>query len=336
MRWIRLLGSLACCLLATSLSAVAQYTRPPLLPGEITGSVQFKGGVPEPNAVTVYLESEMGEAVDQTRLKGNSRFEFRGLARTRFTVRATAPGYRDATAQVDLTMMPMASPLLTLYAEARNTPGAPQGLGSTEPTVPVSTLLIPEGARQEFTRGEEALNQNARAEAFTHFQKATELFPQYYQAYLSLGALYMDDQKWDDAEKALKHSLEINDKYAPSYAALGAVYNRQNRPADARPVLERSLELEPNNWQAHFELGQTLLLEKKDAEAEPHLWRAHELQPKFPLVHFLLGKLSLAKHDLAMARTEFQHFLDVAPDHPLAGPVRQKLAQIDQSLPAKP
>ncbi len=307
------------------------------MPGQITGTVQFKGGVPVPNAVTVYLESEMGEMIDQTTLKGNSRFEFREVARTRYTVRATAPGYREASTRVDLTLMPMASALLTLYAETRDTPGAPQGLGSTQPSVTVGTLLVPENAQQELAKGEEAVSHNALPEALAHYEKAVEIYPQYYQAYLSMGALYMDQAKWPEAEKALKRSLEINDKFAPGYTALGAVYNRQGKPAEAQPLLQRSVELEPKAWQAHFELAQTLLMQNKVAEAEAQCREVHELEPnKMPLVHFLLGKINLSKGDLATARTEFQHFLDLAPDHPLAAPVRQKVADIDKALAAKP
>lgn len=72
------------------------------------------------------------------------------------------------------------------------------------------------------------------------------------------------------------------------------------------------------------------------AAAEPHLWRAHELELKFPLVHFLLGKIGLSKRDLMTARQEFQHFLDLAPDHALAAPVRQKVADIDKAVGAQP
>jgi tetratricopeptide (TPR) repeat protein len=338
MRRTRLVTLLASGLLLTALSLAAQGPQDTRrrIPGQINGSVQFKGGAAVVNSVIVYLESEMGEIIQQTSLVGNARFRFEGLDRAPYVVRAKAPGYRDATNRVDLRLMPTASAVLTLYAEREDTPGAAAGLGSTEPAVTVGTLLVPEGAQQEFAKGEESLTQNALPEALAHFEKAVEIYPEYYQAYLSLGTVYMDQAKWPEAEKALKRSLEINDKFAPGYTALGALYNRQGKASEARPLLERSLELEPNGWQAHFELAQTLLLQNKAGEAEPHLWRAHELEPKFPLVHFLLGKISLGKRDLATARSEFQHFLDVAPGHPLATPVRQKVAELDKALGPKP
>jgi len=338
MRRTRLVSLLASCLLLAAWPLAAQGPGDVRrrIPGQINGSVQFKGGIPSPNSVVVYLESEMGEIIQQASLVGNARFRFEGLDRAPYVVRAKAPGYRDATYRVDLRLMPTASAMLTLYAETQDTPGGPAGLGSTEPTVTVGTLLVPESAQQEFAKGEESLNQNALPEALGHFEKAVEIYPEYYQAYLSLGTVYMDQAKWAEAEKALKRSLEINDKFAPGYTALGALYNRQGKPAEAQPLLERSVELEPQSWQAHFELAQTLLLENRTAEAEPHLGRAHELKPEFPLVHFLLGKISLAKRDLVTARTEFQHFLDLAPDHPLAAPVRQKVADLDKALAAKP
>jgi len=306
------------------------------MPGQITGTVQFKGGVPSPNAVTVYLESEMGEIIEQTPLKGNSRFEFRELARTRYVVRAKAPGYRDATNRVDLTLMPTMSTLLTLYAERDETPGAPQGLGSTQASVPVGALLVPENAQREFAKGEEAIKSNSPEEAVAHFQKAIKIYPQYFLAHHTLGTLYMDQHKWGEAEKALKRCLEIDDKSAPTYAALGTVYNRQGKPAEAQPLLERSVELAPKAWSAHFELGQALAAQNKLAAAEGEYRQAHELEPNFPLVHILLGNLALQRRDLPAARAEFQHFLDLAPNHQLAAPVRQKVADIDRALQAQP
>ena len=333
-RRTRAFAYLASCLLLAVLPTAAQIRR---IPGQINGSVQFKGGVAVTSSVIVYLESEMGEVIQQSSLIGNSRFRFEGLERTRYVVRAKAPGYRDATYRVDLSLLPTASAMLTLYAETQDTPGAPQGLGSTQPSVAVGTLLVPENAQQELAKGEEAVNQKALPEALAHFERAVEIYPQYYQAYLSMGALYMDQAKWPEAEKALKRSVELNDKFAPGYTALGAVYNRQGKPAEAQALLERSVELEPKAWQAHFELAQALLMQNKVAEAEAHCRKVHELEPnKTPLVHFLLAKISLSKGDRATARAEFQHFLDLAPDHPLAAPVRQKVAELDKALAAKP
>lgn len=336
-RRTRLVSFLASCLLLTALPLAAQRGRPPGMPGQISGMVHFKGGVASPSSVIVYLESDMGEVIQQTTLTGNSRFVFRDLARTRYVVRARAPGYREASNQVDLTMMPMGSTLLTLNAEnPQASPGAPAGLGSTDATVTVGTLLAPESAQREYVKGGEALTQNALPEALAHFEKAVKIYPQYYQAYHSMGTLYMDQAKWPEAEKTLKRSLEINDKYAPSYAALGAVYNRQGKPAEAQPLLERSVELEPRAWQSHFELALALLAQDKAAEGEAQCRQAHELEPKVPLVHIVLGNFALRRRDLMTARQEFQHFLDLAPDHPLAAPVRQKLADIDKAVGAKP
>jgi len=331
-----LFAHLTALLVLAILPAAAQGPGGRRIPGQINGMVHFKGGVASPSSVIVYLESEMGEVIQQASLVGNARFRFEGLDRTAYVVRAKAPGYRDATNRVDLTFMPTQSTMLTLYAETRDTPGAPAGLGSTEATVTVGTLLAPEAAQQELAQGEEAINQNALPEALTHLRKAIEIYPQYYQAYHSLGTLYMDQQKWDEAEKALKRSLEINDKYAPSYAALGALYNRQGKPAEAQPLLERSLELEPRAWQSHFELALALLAQDKAAEGEAQCRQAHELEPKVPLVHIVLGNLALRRRDLMTARQEFQHFLDLAPDHPLAAPVRQKVADIDKAVGAQP
>lgn len=303
--------------------------------GQINGSVQFSGSAATLDSITVFLESEMGDVIQQTHVVGNGRFEFRELQRRVYVLVAKGPGVREARARVDLTLSPTQSVILTLYPpESNRTPPPPSGVGG--PAVALQTLLAPENAQREFVKGEKAMKDNSAKNALKHFQKAIELYPQYYQAYQSLATVLMDQQKWAEAEQALKQSLAINDQYAPSYAALGAVYNRLGKPAQAQTALERSVQLDPRAWQAHFELAQALMAQGKVAEAEAHARRCHEMEEKFPLVHIVLGNILLRKGELKPGREEYQHFLNLAPDSPLAAAVRDKVGQIDQALARNP
>jgi len=316
------------------LPAAAQNQRR-FISGEITGFVQFTGGQGNMNSVTIYLEDSMGSMIQQITPVGTGRFEFRGLERTRFRLVAKAPGYREYVTTVDLILVARANVILALTPEkpesGRPTSGAPGPA-----LVSVETFQVPPQAREEFEKGQTAAKSDKMEEAVRAYRRALEIHPQYFESYEALGTLYMDQQKWPEAEDNLKRCLEINSQYAPAHAALGALYNRTGRAEEAIPELERSLELNPNAWQAHFELAQALLAKGQAQEAEPHARRAREMEPKQPLTHLVLGNVLLKRNDLAGAKQEYKSFLEVAPDAPMAGQVREKIAQMDRHMEQPP
>jgi len=301
------------------------------IPGEITGFVQFSGPQGNMNSVLIYLEDDMGSVIQQITPAGTGRFEFRNLSRTRFRVVAKAPGYRDYTTTVDLILVARANVILPLQPEKTSDERRPTG--ATGPAlVAAGSFQVPPEAQEEFNRGQRAARESQPEEAIQAYRHAVEIHPQYFEAYEALGTVYMDQQKWAEAEESLKRCIEINSQYASAHAALGALYNRTNRPEEAIPELERSLELNPNAWQAHFELAQALLATGRTQEAESHARRAREMEPKQPLTHLVLGNVLLRRNDFAGARQEYKTFLDVSPESPLAGDVRAKIAQMERQM----
>ncbi len=308
-----------------------QEPRGRTIPGAITGFVQFSGPPGSMNSVIIYLEDDMGSVIQQITPLGNGRFEFQGLERTRYRVVAKAPGYRDYTVTVELIVIARANVMLALQPEKTSDERKPTG--ATGPAlVAAESFQAPPEARGEFEKGQKAAQDGNTEEAIGAYRRALEIYPQYFEAYEGLGTLYMDQENWTEAEDSLKRCLEINEQYASAHAALGALYNRTNRPDDAIPALERSLALKPNAWQAHFELAQALLAKGRAEEAEKHARRAREMEPKQALTHLVLGNTLLRRNDLAGARQEYESFLEVSPDSPLAGDVRAKIAQMDKQM----
>src|SRR6202008_4490416 len=92
--------------------------------------------------------------------------------------------------------------------------------------VSVKDLAIPEPARLEFIKGEEAMRAKKNDEGVKHFQKAIKLYDAYPQAYRMLGDAYVEKQQWPEAESALKKSIELQPDLAPAYFDLGALRNQ--------------------------------------------------------------------------------------------------------------
>lgn len=329
----RLVGA-AAALLFSLAPATTQAQEPGS--GEIAGFVRA-GGTNQPVLGTIVsLHSDAGEIIAQVTPEGSGRFAFSGIRRGLYYVSARAPGYREASQRADLMMMRHMTIYLTLVPDQRNP--APQAPAAAGP-VDQRQLRIPENARKEFERGTKELFENKNREAsLPHLRKATELYPEYYEAYHLMGTVYMDQQQWDQAEEMLNRALQVNQEFAPTYFALGALRNQQGKPAEAEKFLLRGLELQPDAWQAHLEICQTYFSQGQLPQAEHHAARAHELKPELPVVHLVLANIYVAENSYAPARTEYQHFLDRAPQSPAAPRVQEQIRQLDRALarPASP
>ncbi|MFQ5722892.1 MAG: tetratricopeptide repeat protein, partial [Terriglobia bacterium] len=195
------------------------------------------------------------------------------------------------------------------------------------------SLPVPAPAQQEYAAGLQALKEGKVEEALRCFRRATEIHPQFVEALHMTAALMMDKQEWEEAEDTLRRAVEIDEAFAPSYLALGRLYNLENRTGEAVMALERAVELAPHSWQAHFELANAMLAQNRVSSAKDHARQAHELGgTSTPLVHAFLGNIGLVNHDLDLALKEFQHYLDLAPNGPMAPRVRAKIQQIQMVL----
>jgi len=303
--------------------------------GEINGNVWVAGSNHPPDGTVITLSSDAGEIIQQVTPEGGGRFQFTYLRRGVYYVTARAPGYHDGTQRADLFIIKRMSLFFTMVPKREK--GAPQPPAENA-VVDERQLRIPEKARREFEKGaHDVIGERPNPESgLKHLRKAVELYPEYYEAYALMGTAYMDQEKWPEAEEALRQSLKLNDRYAASYFALGAMYNRQGKPAEAAAMLEKGLEIEEKGWSGHLELAQSCLSLDQVQKAEDHARRAHELAPKYPLVHVVLANTLLRRQDLKGARQEYQHYLDSAPQGPLAGQVRGVMEKIDLALKNAP
>ena len=92
--------------------------------------------------------------------------------------------------------------------------------------------------------------QNKYPESIAALRKAIELTPDNAQAYLNLGAVYIDtgDAKLtSDAEQALKKSIELAPSY-PAYANLGQLYYTEKRYSESAAMTEKALQLNDQNY----------------------------------------------------------------------------------------
>ncbi len=109
----------------------------------------------------------------------------------------------------------------------------------------------------------------------------------------------------------------------------GPCTTQQKKYEDAEKALTHGLELKPDVPAGQYELAKTYWATGKWQDAEPHAQKAAALDPAMAPVHVLLGNIALRKQDPLGALKEFQEYLRLDPKGPMAGGVSQMIQKIE-------
>jgi tetratricopeptide (TPR) repeat protein len=323
------------CLLASSLRAQRPGMGGTRSPGGIIDvQVRYADGKPAPRGIHVRLESaEGGAEADLDTIQGG-KCQFHQNTSGVFIVRIAEGAYKEVSSRVELINSPRAYVTLDLIPLKKEaTPEVSVPPADPIDSVSVKDLAIPEQARQEFTKGEEALRAKEPAQAVKYFEQATKLYSNYPQAYRMLGEAYLEQQDWQNAEAALKRSIELEPKLAASYVDLGAIANQQHNYPAAEEALKKGLALSPDASAAKYELAKTYWAMGRWQDAVPLAQEAVAAQPDLSGARVLLGNLFLKERNAAAAIREYQEYLRLDPDGTMAPQVRAIVAKIQASLP---
>jgi tetratricopeptide (TPR) repeat protein len=96
------------------------------------------------------------------------------------------------------------------------------------------------GAMQHIQSGLEARQQHQVDTEIAEFRKATELDPALADAFVNLGAAYMEKHDYGAAIAPLKHALDLSPDLAVAHQYLGYALLAQGYAAEAIPYLERA------------------------------------------------------------------------------------------------
>lgn len=320
-------------LLVSSFFAVntqAQRDNDVMAPGsvfEISGQVRSADNKTVEN-VMIRIETHAGALVDEGTTDSLGRFRFTRLRSGQYRVSAKA-GKASAPAQlVDLSRAsPRVHVLLQLAIEAptfasRERPG-------------VIDARVPPGARGEAERGRAAIAENKSDEAILHFKKAIEIFPDFFDAHMSLAQLYIDSSQWEKAEASLRQAVKINPTSVATKVSLGEVYRRQKKYTEGEKVLEEALKIDNSSWQSNFTLGRIHWELKDIAKAGKYVARTIELQPNVAEAHLLAGNIFMRAGLPSNALIEYEEYMRLAPNGEFAAQTLTLIDKIKKSLPPK-
>jgi Tfp pilus assembly protein PilF len=316
----------------------AQVPAPkPTFAMHINVQARLADGTPVPMGSLCELDLQNGEMIEQGQTDSSGKCNFTPNDHTIYRILIKAPGFMEATTQVDLQNSQTGMAFLVM----KPIPGQPQPAppkGATGATVSAMDLSVPEPARKEYELGQQSLQKHDVEGGISHLKKAIQLHGQFPQAYAMLGTAYNEQKKWKDAQGALEKAVQQDPKAAEAYFQLGASLNQQKDYAGATKALNQGLELNqdaPDAGAAHYELASAYFNSGQWQAAEPHAARAIAATPDFALAHWLMAQIMLKKGDGQGAITEFQTYLKLDPNGSFAPSVRVVIPKIQAAMQKK-
>ena len=128
-----------------------------------------------------------------------------------------------------------------------------------------------------------------------------------------LGKIEIERGRFPEAERALRHSIEVFPKNLAPYQGLAHVLYVQQRFAEAADVLVFLIQRNPREPAAWMLLGKVRAAQHNEGDAITNLTSALELRPDYPEAHRELAFVQLQRNELAEAE---RHFVEAIRGHP--------------------
>lgn len=292
--------------------------------GTVVGALDNK---PLQNARVELRDATSGSVITSAYTNGAGAFQLGTVPQGLYQIVALF-GLSQAEERVDVNSF---RTTVSLRMPVNNQPAA----GNTGHTISVTQYRIPDKARNEFQKAQDASAKLNLDGARKHVERALELFPTYADA-LTLRAILNLSTNVAASIADLEKAIQCDGNYAMAYTVLGSALNIQSRFDEALKTLERGQSLSPNSWQSYFEMARSYLGKLDYATALRQLDRAESLTPvEYPPI--LLAKaqafLGLKQYDDATAN--LQSFLQKDPSGPNADAAQHMLQQAKELMAKK-
>jgi len=165
-------------------------------------------------------------------------------------------------------------------------------------SVSVRELQIPEKARSAYQKGIRSLSDNDPETSVGYLQKAIAAFPDYYEAYYSLGVaqrrLHLDAEAIDAFQKAIDAS---GGSCSVAEFAMGVMLAQSHKLAEAEKELRRALEQDANYAKGYLYLSVVLYQMDRLDEAERNALEAERRKPELSMVYLVLANVHSRQGD---------------------------------------
>lgn len=276
----------------------------------------------------VELRTFTGVTVGTMYTRAGGNFEFLNVGVGSYDLIVQQAGYHMVTQRLDVVeaILGLSIELHPDSATASVKPGMP----------PVSARehSIPRKARESMDKGLAMIDKKSNYRgSIKQFERAIQLYPQYYEAYTEIGIACMHTGDNPGAEQALRKAAELSQEQdADVLSWLATLLNDSQRFADAEPIARKALELDSSSWQANAELARSLLGLIRPADAEKSALAASKLQPENALLYLVLANVHSQLEDPSALLEDLTNYLRLVPTGPVADKAREQQKQLQDKL----
>lgn len=211
----------------------------------LQGRVITPGGA-QPNSPVKVRLTFNGRLIYETFTDLSGRFNFTGLARGIYQLTAEGDGQTFQTTSVYAEVSAFGSGGQLFSQDIQLRPIAHKAAGQAG-VVNAFTQIVPKAARQAFERATRLTQEQKAAAATEELLIAIKVFPEYFEAHLQLGNIFLQSGQFDQAIAELDKAREVNPNDERTYQSFGLVLMKQKNYAVAVAVFSEAARLNPEN-----------------------------------------------------------------------------------------
>jgi tetratricopeptide (TPR) repeat protein/tRNA A-37 threonylcarbamoyl transferase component Bud32 len=144
-------------------------------------------------------------------------------------------------------------------------------------------------------------------------RKAIELNTDLGAAHLSYAIVLLGMHDLEEANRQLKHALELDPRNAKTHLWLGEYYSQKNDPTQAEQFYKRSIQLDPTYWLSYGRYGTFLYRNRKYANAAAIWEQGRHETPDNTIILKNLGATYHMLNKYEEAAGAFQRALEIQP-----------------------
>jgi tetratricopeptide (TPR) repeat protein len=309
-------------LIARAPVAKAQAADSETKDGTISGTVLLKASNRPASQVAVKLKSRVAGIFRSVLTDLEGHFEVRSLPPSTYEIVVDEPGYEPAQTSARLDG---ASSKLVLYL---NSPSTAQTERNSY-TVSARELKIPGKARREFEKGLGRLLKRDPAGSVSHFTKAAQAFPDYYEAYYHVGVAEMSLGHRGEAVQAFQMAIDLSGgRYAWAEFGFGYLLYLEGKPEEAVTIIHRGLEVDGSSAVGYLILGLVLFRLERLDEAERSAQEALLRNPNCAQAYLVLADVYGRRHEYRAQLQGLDTYLRLEPHGAEGERVRQVRAAL--------
>lgn len=239
-------------LICSSASVTAQNS------GSLQGRVVASDGNPPLNSVRVKLILN-GRPIQETFTDLSGRFHFTALGAGTYQLTAEGDGKTFQTTSINVEIFRSVGgggSMSQADIQLRPLPGPPLPQAGV---ISGFTQNVPKAAQEAFDRANKLIEQSNPAGAVAQLQEAVKIFPEYFEAHLKLGNLFLREGEFNQAIAELDKAREVNAKDERPYQSFGLVLMQQKNFPVAVAVFAEAERLNPTNPMNPVMVGTALI-----------------------------------------------------------------------------